>query len=582
MSQKKYSNLSLFKMKKQYLFLILLLGFFQAKAQTTSVLSESFENGAKTWTVASTCSDNTTWGYTTAGASDGTYSMTYGGYTSGCSGFLISPALTINSYKASDSLYMTFDFYRETSDPTSADYMSVSIVSADGNYTNLQGPFEIDRLYNGSPTTSKTGWVTYHGQWAVSDVLDANNQFKLVFAGVSMGNGDYMYLDNVKLDMGVKTSTNTVKLTYINPKGSVYVYYGEKYTARWTSTSTDNMKYKVVSTDGTTTIASGTGHMDDDSFVFTVPTTSKSDFEVVITDLATNDVFTSDNFQVVKPFTLLSPSGGETFYWGQSSTVTWTSSGMGTIDLFLKASDGTTINSWTSASYNDQKTIIIPPTTKTTVYLDAIDEVTGQEVITPSFTIAKPMLNFISPTAGQTYMNDNTMAIQWSSNGIGDVKPNATINLQLVDTTGALIQAIASNVSYSAGTYSWPVPRIFGTFQVQASFNDSAISQTLKYNSGKVTLQHNTGLLENAQEADMNVYPNPSNGAFTIQLKDAMAELGMMTIYSIDGKQIMQQEVGRGEKYIHANLDNLNGMYTVYIRTSNSVMHTQIMLNSGK
>jgi hypothetical protein len=567
-------------MKRIITLLFMSAAILQVRAQTKSLISESFENSATGWTVATTCSDN--WGLTTAGASDGTHSATYGSYYSGCSGYLVSPTITISSYKASDSVYMTFDFYRQTSDPSSNDYMNVSIIAPDASST-FQGPFEIDRLYSGSPKTSSTGWVNYTGKWPVSSVIDANGQFKVVFEGVSAGNGDYMFLDNVKLDMGQKVS-KTVNLTYVNPAGGEYLYWGEKYSVKWSSASTDNMSIKVISTDNASTIASGTGKMNDDSFSFSVPTTSKSSFKVVITDLATNDVFASNIFKVIQPLALTYPTGGETYFWGQSATITWTSSLMGTIDLYLKSSDGTTINSWKASSSDEHYTIVIPSTAKTSVYVDAIDETTGQEVATSPFTIAKPTINFLNPTAGQTYMNDVTMAIQWSSNGIADIKPDAKINLQLVDSTGGVVQAItpSAGISYSAGSYNWSVPRIFGTFMIQATFFDSAISQMLKYNSGKITLEHNTGLIENASERDMNVYPNPSNGAFTIQLKDAMTENGILTVYSVDGKQVMEQKVNKGDKFIHADLTNLSGVYTLYIKTNNAVMHSQIMLTSGR
>lgn len=570
-------------MKRIFTLLIMSAVVLHVRAQTKSLLSESFEYNASGWGVFSTCSDN--WGLTTAGASDGTHSAAYGSYSSGCSGFLVSPTITISSYKASDSIYMTFDFYRETSDPTSADYMNVTFVSADSNFTTLQGPFEIDRLYNGKPASTSAGWVTYNGKWPVSALLDANGQFKLVFEGVTAGKGDYMFLDNVKLDMGVKTTSSHVSLSYIQPTGNEYLYWGENYTVKWISSSTDNMSIKIVSTDNASTIASGTGHMNDASFSFTVPTTtSKTNFKVVITDLSTNDLFISNYFQVVQPLALTNPTGGETYYWGQSVTISWTSSLIGTVDLYLKSSDGTIINSWKSASSDEHYKIIIPATNKSNVYIDAIDEITGQEVATPSFTIDKPTINFLSPVAGQIYLNNNTMAIQWSSNGISDIKADAKINLQLIDSNGGVVQSITTGngIPYNAGSYNWSVPRIFGTFQIQATFNDSAISQMLKYNSGRVTLEHNTGMIENASFADMNVYPNPSYGAFNIQLKDAMAENGILTVYSIDGRQVMEQKLNKGDRFIHADINNLAGIYTLYIKTSNTVMHSQIMFVSGR
>jgi hypothetical protein len=562
-------------MKRIFSIVFVLSFFLEVSAQkSTYLINESFENGAKGWTRSSSCGGEG-WGFMPDQASKGIYSARLWSFTAGCKSLLISPAITPGNYSSSDSVYLSFDFYRSQDDPSGTDYMYTSIVSSDGTKT-LAGPYEYDRYYQAYPYSNSAGWITYTQKWPVKSILDANGKFKLSFQGIGSGRQDMMYLDNVRMTIGAPPVV--INLSYKHPVKGEYLYHGEHYKINWVSNSADTMAIKVISTDGTSTLASGSGKLSDSSFSFTVPYSSKTDFNAVITDLVTGDVFTSDTFHVIKPLALVSPSGGETFYWGQSATVNWTSSGAGSVDLYLKTSDSVTIDSWKATSADNAYNIIIPSVPKAGAFVEAVDEITGQVVNSAAFTISKPEITFLRPLLEQFYTCGDIIPIKWTGTGITQIKPNAMINLQMVDTTGSVIQNIASGIAYAAGSYSWTTPAIAGTYLIQATFFDSAINQTLKYNSAKVILQPNTGLLENSIDAEMNVFPNPSGGAFTIQLKDAATEPDVMAVYSMDGKEVIQQKINTGDKFIHAELYNLKGLFTIYIRTNNAVMHSQIML----
>lgn len=463
--------------------LLFLMGLF-AKAQTTTLLSESFEGSANGWQqqAGSGCTDQ--WGLTTATASSGSYSMVYICNTNGCASIVISPTITYANYKS--TVTFTFDMYRSTADAASQDYMNFSIL--DQSYNIIQGYTQF-RYYAAQPVESTGGWHTYSVTLPVSTIDPSNNgNFSIAFTAVSKGNGDFIAFDNVK----------------------------------------------------------------------------------VVENTPSND------------FAFTSPSGSPTYYWGQPVKVNWTSTSNNNIDFkMMQSGGGNSVISWTSNSADHQHTIIMPMTSYPSFYITATDQTTGQTWNTPGFALAKPSINFTSPSTGETFLNGNAVSINWTSTGIGDINPNARINLQLMDSSGTFIQWIAKNVAYNANSYNWIVPHIYGhDYSVQAVFNDSTINQYLTYSSNKFVLMHNTGLADNAHNATFSLYPNPSNGSFTIELNQPATEKGILQVYGIDGREILQQSVNKGDKLLHISLGNAlpQGLYTVYLRSGESIMHNQVML----
>lgn len=69
---------------------------------------------------------------------------------------------------------------------------------------------------------------------------------------------------------------------------------------------------------------------------------------------------------------------------------------------------------------------------------------------------------------------------------------------------------------------------------------------------------HPTGIIDNSRKVDWSIYPNPNNGAFTIELSQS----GQYNVYNIDGRLVKTFSLEAGSNQI--NLDNVeNGVYFI-------------------
>lgn len=70
------------------------------------------------------------------------------------------------------------------------------------------------------------------------------------------------------------------------------------------------------------------------------------------------------------------------------------------------------------------------------------------------------------------------------------------------------------------------------------------------------------------------VYPNPNNGSFTINLKEKSNSI--VTIYNISGKAIFNKQFSSSD-YFNINIDAPNGLYFVKVETENGTFTEKII-----
>jgi hypothetical protein len=82
------------------------------------------------------------------------------------------------------------------------------------------------------------------------------------------------------------------------------------------------------------------------------------------------------------------------------------------------------------------------------------------------------------------------------------------------------------------------------------------------------------GLTSNKKD-DINIYPNPSSGEFTLDLKELNG--GKLIITDVLGKEIMAQELKNGTKQIELSI-NTKGLYFVRLESGNKTVVKKIVV----
>lgn len=133
------------------------------------------------------------------------------------------------------------------------------------------------------------------------------------------------------------TTESGPKITVTLPNGGETWYVSQYRNIRWTSQNvTGNVKIEISRNGGSTwsTIASNTANDGIYGWTVTSPASTSCRVKVSsVSDPGVNDM-SDANFSILFPFiTVNSPNGGETWYVGDTSKITWTSGGA---DKYLK------------------------------------------------------------------------------------------------------------------------------------------------------------------------------------------------------------------------------------------------------
>ncbi|MBX2905993.1 MAG: Ig-like domain-containing protein [Taibaiella sp.] len=137
--------------------------------------------------------------------------------------------------------------------------------------------------------------------------------------------------------------------------------------------------------------------------------------------------------------------------------------------------------------------------------------------------------------------------------------------------------------SLAGGTWSSSTPSVANIVYVTgyltgSSAGTSVISYTRTNSCGTAIATHTVSVtaprpaIESATEIDltMTVYPNPSSGAFTINVGSA----GVMSIYSFDGRMILQQPISAGDNHVELPAGLAAGSYQLRFETGANTMYS--------
>jgi hypothetical protein len=141
------------------------------------------------------------------------------------------------------------------------------------------------------------------------------------------------------------------------------------------------------------------------------------------------------------------------------------------------------------------------------------------------------------------------------------------------DTTACVNQPFLLNPGTSGPglTYLWSN---FATTATVNAFSGSATQTTYSVtvtstngcvgrDSIRLTFQVCSGLNETDRSAEVSVYPNPARNFITVQLPYDIQHACMLTLLSIDGKEVVRKEISNNEQLQLPELTN--GVYLYYL-----------------
>jgi len=363
---------------------------------------------------------------------------------------------------------------------------TVKVVSPNGGETYYIG------------NTNKIKWTTSGGIDTVSIFLESENGNSTTIAtNVAASQNSYdwkidanslsgkykiMIVDSTGNSTGstmviVDKSDNYFNITVpsiqvLSPNGGETLTIGKTHNIKWKANGIDKVDIGLNVGNVTIVLAKNIPAKNG-SFVWRIE--NNSDFlsgkRIFIMDSANTVIenkITSDesdkDFTIVKPagkIKVISPNGGETFTYGKTYNIKWSSTAIDKVDINLEFETGGGINiaSNIAASLGNYSWLVntVGATAKHKII---ISESAPAGTATPNvydrsdnyFKIVSPSVQVLSPNGEGTLFAGKTYKIKWSSTAIDRVN----IDLQC-DVGGFNGINIASKVKASLGSYTWKV-----------------------------------------------------------------------------------------------------------------------------
>jgi uncharacterized repeat protein (TIGR03803 family) len=150
-----------------------------------------------------------------------------------------------------------------------------------------------------------------------------------------------------------------------------------------------------------------------------------------------------------------------------------------------------------------------------------------------------------------------------SSGTIFKIKPDGTGYVKLLDFAGASNGQWPGGTLISDGTYLYGMTLYGGT---------SGAGVIFKYALA-------TGIAEKNMAFDFNMYPNPNNGTFTIEMNKLLKQVQHdISIYNIIGKKVYHSEINNLKLEIDLNKQPA-GIYFVQINTEQGITNKILIIN---
>ncbi len=162
--------------------------------------------------------------------------------------------------------------------------------------------------------------------------------------------------------------------------------------------------------------------------------------------------------QASQNIVVVSPNGGENLNAGGSHNITWTSSGVSSVNIEYTTNNGvswaTVVNGTESDGFYIWNPIPNVASTNCKIKIsDATDSIPSSTSANTFTIVPAPSISVISPNGGESFTSGNSTLIRWTSANIANVK------IELTSNNGASWSSI-SDSTLSSGSYSWTIPSV--------------------------------------------------------------------------------------------------------------------------
>ncbi len=251
-------------------------------------------------------------------------------------------------------------------------------------------------------------------------------------------------------------------ITVLTPNGGERWKEGSTNTIRWVSTNVQKVKIEYSTNNGSNwttivdSIQAGLG-----STNWLVPNTPSTSCRVKITDLSlttVNDVSDS-NFTIYKPLlSLISPNGGEIWFWNTQKEIKWQSNDISKLKIELTTNDGA---NWVVIDSNlngssGKYLLTVPKYHSSLCKIKISDQETLGlfDISDLTFTIVVPTLTLNSPNGGERLKSGTAQNINWNSTDLN------LINLTYSSDNGITWNKISDSLDATTGIFNWIVPSL--------------------------------------------------------------------------------------------------------------------------
>jgi hypothetical protein len=327
--------------------------------------------------------------------------------------------------------------------------------AASGTSTNLALEYSIDNGVNWiSITTVSASAGTYN--WTIPNNPSTNCLVRLIDPS-----------NSCKFDISDAVFTiqaPTPVITVTAPNTAVTWYVGTGYTINWTSAYLSSSFVAIsYSTDNGITwnnIVASTNNTG--SYSWTAINPPSTQCLVKVSEYGNPSVFDISNvtFTIASPsITVTAPNGGETYNGCSTPTITWSKAGTtNNVKIEYSLNGGTSWSIITSSTANTGTYVwnVVPNTASSNCLIRITDVITAAttDISNAPFTIT-PNTSIIitSPNGGEVWqVGGPTHNITWAASGT-----SATLTLEYSTNNGTSWISI-TNVTASAGTYTWTIP----------------------------------------------------------------------------------------------------------------------------
>ena len=82
-----------------------------------------------------------------------------------------------------------------------------------------------------------------------------------------------------------------------------------------------------------------------------------------------------------------------------------------------------------------------------------------------------------------------------------------------------------------------------------------------------------------SSKQSFDIFPNPNNGAFTVQLSKRLGGTSQLVVQNTLGQIVYQRDVDTTNGSVEVNLNNVaNGLYTITVRSDESIYNAKVLI----